>query len=164
MFWLIIRTEILLNCIAFVGSLKKGDSQNSRWRNSVNLRITFSTHHFNTHLTLLYCFPLFRSKTWMVVSSCLRFVDLYNCMQHCLHRPALQCYLRTSMPQWVQKPLRVEWGETWREIRDLATFNGLLLAIKKYYERFSAMKKSYETAVIRFELLPIPSMKSNIVS
>ena len=46
----------------------------------------------------------------------------------------------------------------------VTTFNGLLLAIKKYYERFSAMKKSYETAVIRFELLRIPSMKSNIVS
>ena len=46
----------------------------------------------------------------------------------------------------------------------VTTFNGLLLAIKKYDERFSAMKKSYETAVIRFELLRIPSMKSNIVS
>ena len=46
----------------------------------------------------------------------------------------------------------------------VTTFNGLLLAIKKFYERFSAMKKSYETAVIRFELLRIPSMKSNIVS
>ena len=43
----------------------------------------------------------------------------------------------------------------------VTTFNG---DKKKYYERFSAMKKSYETAVIRFELLRRPGMKSNIFS